>query len=63
MSEIAAVVQSLAASTANSRSILAIKLQHEQDQAAVQLLEKVLEATPTSGGGASSGGRLVDVVV
>ena len=63
MSEIAAVAQSLAAQSANSRSILAIKLQHEQDQAAVQLIEKVLEATPTSGGGGSAGGQLVNVVV
>jgi len=63
MSDIAAVVQSLAASTAHSRSILAIKLQHQQDQAAVQLIEKVLAESPSSGGGASSGGRLVDVTV
>jgi hypothetical protein len=63
MSDIAAVAQSLSASTANARSLLAIKLQHQQEQAVVALVEKVLEATPAPSGSASSGGQLVDIVV
>ena len=63
MSEIDTIALSLSASAANTRSLLAIKLHHQQEQAAVQLIEKVLDASPSSGGGGSSGGQLVDVVV
>jgi hypothetical protein len=63
MSEIAAIAQGLSASAANTRSLLAIKLQHQQEQAVVDLLEKVLQSTPSSDGAAPAGNRLVDVVV
>jgi len=59
MSEITAA--SLSASV--PKSILALKMQLQQERAVVALVEKALEQPQPAGGSTPSSGRLVDIVV
>jgi hypothetical protein len=56
-------IASVSLRNAASQSLLALKLQVQQERAVVALVEEAVQSTQSVNGSPSSNGRLVDIVV
>lgn len=56
-------IASVSLRNAASQSLLALKLQVQQERAVVELVEKAVQQTQAAAASSPSNGRLVDIVV